>query len=169
MFAFEWLLAYSDAHTMNSTPLVEADCSGAGGGDEPRDLAHDSTGGKGWFAKHIDRSFILSMANDPEVKGLVFSSISSGNTSHLWRDTSVYSRDQDGGLWGPYLAIYATYEGDCDNDGSVDVVDLLTMVDTWGLQKGDPGFDPECDLNCDDSVDVVDLLILAGDFGNSLQ
>jgi hypothetical protein len=55
--------------------------------------------------------------------------------------------------------------GDVDGDGHVDVVDLLYLVDSFGLILGDGGFDPRCDFNHDDSVDVVDLLDLVFNFG----
>jgi hypothetical protein len=57
------------------------------------------------------------------------------------------------------------WPGDINNDGGVDVVDLLYFVDSFGLATGDPGYNPLCDLNGDDSVDVVDLLTLVEDFG----
>jgi hypothetical protein len=57
------------------------------------------------------------------------------------------------------------WPGDIDNDGAVDVVDLLYFVDSFGLSAGDPGYNPLCDLNGDGSVDVVDLLTLVEDFG----
>ncbi len=176
-FAFEWLVAKSDAHLLNSGQMTEADCTGQWGEIDPRNMSGDASPdpdwnfASGWYAKHIDRAIIQGMgsgAADPEVKGLVFNSINAGGASHLYHNDMVFSRDQGRGEYSPYLAILATYAGDCDNDGSVDVIDLLTMADTWGLVKGDPGFNPECDLNCDDSVDVVDLLTLAWDFGQSL-
>lgn len=55
--------------------------------------------------------------------------------------------------------------GDTNGDGHVDVVDLLTLVDSFGLSSGDPGFDPAADINRDGSVDVVDLLLLVDNFG----
>ncbi len=54
---------------------------------------------------------------------------------------------------------------DFNHDGSVDVVDLLTMVACFGTFSGDPNYDPTCDINSDGSVDVVDLLVLVGSFG----
>ncbi len=51
--------------------------------------------------------------------------------------------------------------GDINADGSVDVVDLLYFVASWGLTSGDLGYDARCDFNGDGSVDVVDLLHMA--------
>jgi hypothetical protein len=55
--------------------------------------------------------------------------------------------------------------GDSNADGHVDVVDLLSLVYTFGLSLGDPGFDPTCDFNADNAVDVVDLLMFVDNFG----
>jgi hypothetical protein len=55
--------------------------------------------------------------------------------------------------------------GDINGDGSVDVADLLYLVDAFGSVAGDPDYDPACDFNSDDSVDVVDLLIFVDNFG----
>ena len=54
---------------------------------------------------------------------------------------------------------------DTNHDGSVDVVDLLTLVGSFGMASGDPGYDPTADLNGDGAVDVVDLLVLIESFG----
>jgi subtilisin family serine protease len=50
--------------------------------------------------------------------------------------------------------------GDTNSDGYVDVVDLLSLVYSFGLCSGDPGFDVTCDFNDDGCVDTVDLLTL---------
>jgi hypothetical protein len=55
--------------------------------------------------------------------------------------------------------------GDTDLDGHVDVVDLLTLVYSFGLSEGDAGFDAIADFNSDAAVDVVDLLMLIDNFG----
>jgi hypothetical protein len=54
--------------------------------------------------------------------------------------------------------------GDINGDGQSDMSDLLLMASSWGLSKGNPGYDQRCDLNGDNDVDVVDLLILADTF-----
>jgi hypothetical protein len=56
--------------------------------------------------------------------------------------------------------------GDCNGDGSVDVVDLLTLVYAFGTTRGDPAFDAQADLNFDDAVDVTDLLEIVLNFGS---
>ncbi len=164
-FAFDFLVQKSDAMLVNSTTLTEADCSGLAGGDEPRDVAADLTFGHGWYAKQIDACIISALGGgDPECKGLVFSSaaVSTG------LNTGVFGRDQSGGIYSPYIWVYATIMGDFNNDGSVDVIDLLTMIPSFGTMKGDPGFDPESDSNCDGSIDVIDLLNLISTFGQAL-
>jgi hypothetical protein len=54
---------------------------------------------------------------------------------------------------------------DFDGDKHCDVVDLLTFVPIFGYGFGEPGYDPQCDLNNDAAVDVVDLLIFVENFG----
>jgi hypothetical protein len=57
---------------------------------------------------------------------------------------------------------------DANDDGCVDVVDLLILVYSFGKNPGDPGYDPTADFNHDGPVDVVDLLELVGQFGMCL-
>ena len=58
-----------------------------------------------------------------------------------------------------------TWTGDSNQDGYVDVVDLLTLVYAFGTYVGDPGYDPTCDFNHDGAIDVVDLLDIVFNFG----
>ncbi len=55
--------------------------------------------------------------------------------------------------------------GDINQDGHVDVVDLLIFVDAFGTVPGDAKYSAACDFNSDASVDVVDLLIFVANFG----
>ena len=48
---------------------------------------------------------------------------------------------------------------DCNQDNSVDVLDLLYLLGVWGTD------DPAGDINSDGSVNVNDLLILISDWG----
>jgi hypothetical protein len=65
----------------------------------------------------------------------------------------------------PFVFEVGKLVGDANGDGAVDVVDLLSLVGSFGLGAGDAGYDPACDFNNDQSVDVADLLILVGNFG----
>jgi hypothetical protein len=57
------------------------------------------------------------------------------------------------------------YKTDVNGDGGVDVVDLLTFVESFGLEFGDLGYNLLCDFNEDRWVDVEDLLTFVEDFG----
>lgn len=74
----------------------------------------------------------------------------------------------DGAAGGDFECLVYRLLADVNEDLAVDVVDLLTMVYTFGLSSGDPGYDATCDLNDDFAVDVVDLLGLVYNFGQSI-
>ncbi|UCD07426.1 MAG: hypothetical protein JSW41_00370 [Candidatus Aenigmatarchaeota archaeon] len=55
-----------------------------------------------------------------------------------------------------------TPQGDIDEDGCVDIDDLLLVAANFGLTSG---FDPEADLDGNGKIDIFDLVIVALDFG----
>jgi hypothetical protein len=166
-FGFNWTLNVSDAMMINSAVINEASCINFAGESDVRDYTGLGFMTEGWFATKVDRCIINGLAGfDPECKGLVFSSRTSAVSPAL--NTSMFGRDQSSGEYGPYLALWATILGDMDNDGCVDVVDILTLVPTFGLMVGDAGYDPECDQDCNGGIDVVDLLIMVDTFGQCL-
>jgi hypothetical protein len=57
--------------------------------------------------------------------------------------------------------------GDLDGDGLCDVVDLLTLVYSFGTAVGDLGYDARVDVNNDGLIDVVELLQVVYDFGKA--
>jgi hypothetical protein len=75
----------------------------------------------------------------------------------------------DGSAGGAFQGLIYRLIADSNQDLYVDVVDLLTLVDSFGLMVGDPGYDDSVDFNLDTYVDVVDLLILVEHFGLSIQ
>jgi hypothetical protein len=64
-------------------------------------------------------------------------------------------------LTGGFWAVPAAKPGDINGDGKVNVVDLLYLADSFGMNEANTGFLPYDDLNDDGNVDVADLLILA--------
>jgi hypothetical protein len=55
-----------------------------------------------------------------------------------------------------------TPQGDIDEDGCVDIDDLLLVATNFGLTSG---FDPRADLDGNGKIDIFDLVIVALDFG----
>jgi hypothetical protein len=82
-------------------------------------------------------------------------------TSHI--QDQFYQSDTAAAQYRPKLIISDLPDpvaGDISGDGSVDVVDLLYLVESFGLSLGERGYEPKCDLASDNTIDVVDLLTL---------
>ena len=59
-------------------------------------------------------------------------------------------------------------QGDANRDSTVDAADETLIGDSLNLCDGDPGFDPNADLNTDGCVDGRDADIVNAAFGNQL-
>jgi len=73
------------------------------GNEDPRNKAGDPNDDE-WFKVAIDPEIILDLAFNPENKGIVFWGYMQGLVCAYGND-SVYSKDQSGGLWEPYLVV----------------------------------------------------------------
>ncbi len=60
-----------------------------------------------------------------------------------------------------FFDAYVTIPADANDDGHVNVIDLLMLSKTFTLSVGHPGYDARCDFNGDNTVNVIDLLMLA--------
>lgn len=165
LWGFDWLLIHSTAHLVNSQNWVGTMCTtkASGGGWDPREQAVDGTASQGWYAVPLDRELAYWMANDPELKGLVFSA----RTVAQYGNHTFWTRDQNSdknGPYAPYLDVWATVMGDGDNDGCNDLSDLTYLALAWMSYPGAENWNPECDFNYDYSVDLSDLTLLALNF-----
>jgi len=58
-------------------------------------------------------------------------------------------------------------QGDVNNDGRVDGLDLIQLARHFGSRNGDPEYARFVDINQDDQIDGGDLAILASNFGRT--
>jgi hypothetical protein len=56
--------------------------------------------------------------------------------------------------------------GDVTRDGSVNIFDLAAIGIAYGRSCGDPGYNPDADLNCDCKIDIFDLAIAGMNWGS---
>ncbi len=59
----------------------------------------------------------------------------------------------------------SAYVSDLNNDGEVDIFDIVPIAVSFGTRTGDPNWNPVCDLNKDNKIDVFDLAQVALAFG----
>jgi len=57
--------------------------------------------------------------------------------------------------------------GDVNDDGIVDILDVLIVGLAFGSEPGDPNWNPDADLKPDNLIDIYDLLIVGVNFGNT--
>lgn len=68
--------------------------------------------------------------------------------------------------FGPsYLFRISPLLGDLNNDGAVDIFDVVILALAFGSKPGDPNWNPDADLNNDGVVDIFDVVILVNEFG----
>lgn len=71
----------------------------------------------------------------------------------------------DNNLSGATLTV--TYIADVNDDGVIDIIDIVKVAGVFGSQLGDPAYNPNADLNDDEVIDIIDVVIIAGHFGES--
>ncbi len=68
-------------------------------------------------------------------------------------------------LASPSLGFTVGLLGDSDGDGDVDLADLSTVLQAFGVCEGEPGYDPAGDLDASGCVNLADLSLLLSNFG----
>jgi hypothetical protein len=61
----------------------------------------------------------------------------------------------------------AQLTGDLDEDGDVDIADLIIVAGAFGTTSIHPRWNEQADLNADMKVNMIDLAIVARNFGST--
>ena len=57
--------------------------------------------------------------------------------------------------------------GDVDNDGDVDVKDVMLVAGCWRCRSEDTCYDESYDLDKDGDIDVVDIMLVSAHWGDT--
>jgi len=63
-----------------------------------------------------------------------------------------------------FINLTVRFQADFNQDGQVNLIDLLTFVDSWLVEAGDPNYNQDADFNSDAIVNFTDLSVLASEW-----
>ncbi|HYY91934.1 MAG TPA: dockerin type I domain-containing protein, partial [Candidatus Dormibacteraeota bacterium] len=58
-------------------------------------------------------------------------------------------------------------KGDVNMDGTVDIVDLATVAQSYGTSYGQPNYNPYADVSMHGAVNIQDLAAVAYNYGQT--
>jgi len=65
------------------------------------------------------------------------------------------------------MYVFVTLPGDLNGDKKVNILDAITLANSFNAGPGNPNWNPNADINGDDRVNILDAIILAGHFGEA--
>ncbi len=73
-------------------------------------------------------------------------------------------------LYCPYFVklVFQTLPGDMDDNGVVNILDILYVAVHFGEETSDPGYDPNADVDGNGVINILDILVIAVHFGETL-
>ncbi len=89
--------------------------------------------------------------------GALYDYVTANLPSELWQSI-LGPRTVTKNFWVTVLA-------DIDENGTVDILDIVLIAANFGKSIGDTGFKSEGDLNMDGEMDIFDIVIVATNFG----
>ena len=92
------------------------------------------------LGRHWERDHVQGWYYNPAYPGNYF--------YHLWKQSTLY--------------------GDLNDDGVVDIYDIVTIAEAFGSIPGDPNWNPIADLVQDEVIDIFDVVTVAGNFGKTV-
>jgi hypothetical protein len=134
------LQTVSTSHTISAS-------AGANGAISPEG---DTT-----VAQGSAQTYTITPDDGYEVSDVLVDGVSVGNvTSHTFEDVQADHT----------ISVSFKAEGgpdyDINNDGYIDVTDIMIVASNWDKKVGDAGFNSAADLNNDDCVDIVDIMMI---------
>jgi hypothetical protein len=64
-----------------------------------------------------------------------------------------------------YGTVIVTILGDVDGDFHVTILDVVNIASIYASEKGDPNFNPNCDLNNDGKITILDVVTCTAHYG----
>jgi len=61
--------------------------------------------------------------------------------------------------------IIITVPGDTDGDRDIDIYDIVRLASVYGVKRGEPRFNPNCDIDGNDLIDIYDVVIATSRYG----
>ena len=61
--------------------------------------------------------------------------------------------------------IIVTVSGDTNGDGNMDIYDIVRLTSIYGAKRGEPGFNPNCDIDGNDVINIYDVVIATSRYG----
>jgi hypothetical protein len=96
--------------------------------------------------------------NDDDDGGARDAQLGWANVEGAWGDTSTFG---DVELSSEE---YDFTSADLNNDGEVNIFDLVIIAKVFGLKEGMNGYLPEADFNNNQEIDIADLVFLVNQF-----
>jgi len=98
----------------------------------------------------------------------LFSGPYQNETGSDGRGDTPYVIDYDNQDRYPLMDPYVLFLGDLNYDGTVNILDIIVLADSFGSEPGHPNWNPYADINQDGGVNILDAIILAGHFGKTV-
>lgn len=95
-------------------------------------------------------------------------SVNFNSAREFWVMWASDRADQPYGNWDIWYKKTIALPGDVNEDGVVDIEDLVLVALAWGTGPGDPRWNLMADLNEDNFIDIVDLATVGSHIGQQL-
>lgn len=63
------------------------------------------------------------------------------------------------------IIVTITYPGDVINNKKIDIFDIVLIAGSYQAQKGEPEFNPNCDIDDNEIINIFDVVIAATNYG----